>query len=414
MLVLLSIQNVEACGEIKELKSSIGTISSINETNYLITVPEGTTELTLEGTTDYAWVQNYGPRKVSTTNGKIRLEVDGASCGEGITTYFVDFKFLSNLIAENDPIVPDVQAPDNQAPGSNTDPEVGSQEPNYGVLPLTRLNISEIDFEFDPSKRIYDLAVDGTVKKLNIDAGTEDPVVNIKISDNVNDLKEGINVIQITLTDPYGNTGLYVLNIEKTKVKSSNNYLGSLVVDKYQLNFDPSITNYTLSIGKESTLNITPTTESELAQVVVLGNSNLSNGSVITVRVTAEDGSTKDYTINITRSFNIMDYWIYVVLILLILLIIIIFILMKQKKNKKNMGPQTIAGEANTAGVVQEIAPQNQSAGTNEGVIDQNNVQVSSSTPGTIKIIEPTNLDTPVQPETTVNEDQSPTEVFQL
>lgn len=89
---------------------------------------------------------------------------------------------------------------------------------------------------------------------------------------------------------------------------------------------------------------------------------------------------------------------------------------MKQKKNKKKMGPQTLEGQANTAGVVQEIAPQNQSAGSDQGAVNQNGLEThtTSSTPGTLKIIEPTNLDVQEQPSTAVNEDQSPTEVFQL
>ena len=69
--------NISACGEIKELYSSVGTISTIGETKYLVTVPKGTNEVTLTGTTDYTWVKGYEPRTVSTKNGNVELKVDG-------------------------------------------------------------------------------------------------------------------------------------------------------------------------------------------------------------------------------------------------------------------------------------------------------------------------------------------------
>lgn len=411
--------DVYACGEIKELRSSIGTVAIKNDSTYVVTVPEGTNEVTLEGTTDYTWVTGYEPRKVSTKNGRVELQVDGNACGYGIYTYYVEFKELSNIIAENEPSVPtdpSTEVPSTSVEGGETTTTTPETEINYGVLPLTRLEIDGIDFEFDPEQRVYNLEVDGNVKKLNIDAYTEDTAVTISISDSANDLKEGANVVIISLSDPYKNTGVYILNIEKTKPKSSNNFLESLTVDKYQLNFDPSISSYVLEIGKESTLNIVALPQSKEATVAILGNTNLSDGDEITIRVAAEDKTTRDYKIIIKRVFNIMDYWVYIVIVMLILLILIIMLIIKQKKNKKKMGPQTLEGQANTAGVIQEIAPQNQTAGIDTNAEDQNGVQASNANPGVVgklKIIEPTNLETPPD-NNPVSEDDSPTEVFQL
>ncbi len=411
MLSFISFENISACGEIKELYSSVGTISTIGETKYLVTVPKGTNEVTLTGTTDYTWVKGYEPRTVSTKNGNVELKVDGNACGFGTYTYFVSFKEESDIIADNE-IEQQDPAPTDQ------EPDPAPSEPiDYGVLVLSNLKISGVDISFNPETRIYDIEIVDTISKLDITPTTQDSSVTVEISSNVNDLKKGMNTVTIKLSDPYGNTGLYVLNVNKVQKKSSNNFLAGLTIEKYQLNFDPSITEYTVEIGKESVLNISAVTESELASYVILGNTNISDGDTITVRVTAENGETKDYVIKVKRKFNIMDYWIFIVIGLLLFLLLLVFTISKNKKNKKKMGPETIQGENNTAGVIQDVGSQNQNSAQTE-VFSQDGVQMASttSTPGTLRIIEPTNLDTqPVNNENSaVDEDKSPTEIFQL
>lgn len=418
-LFIITCEEVSACGEIKELSSSVGTVSVIGESKYLVTVPEGTNEVTLSGSTDYTWIEGYAPRVVSTKNGPIELKVDGNACGFGTYTYFVEFKELSPVIAENDP-TPDAQAPNSNEVGtdpSDAEPDPAPSTPvNYGVLVLNDLKIAGLDFAFSPETRVYDLEIEDTISKLDITPLTQDSSVTVRISDNAGDLQNGMNTITINLSDYYGNSGLYVLNVNKVKAKSSNNFLASLIVEKYQLNFDPSRTEYTVEIGKESVLNITAVTESELASYVVLGNTNLAGNDTITIRVTAENGETKDYVLNVKRAFNIMDYWIFIVIGLLLFLLLLVFTISKNKKNKKKMGPEVIKGETNTAGVVQEVASQNQNSTVTETFVQDadGNTTVVTTTPGTLKIIEPTNLETSSESENKVDENESPTEVFQL
>ncbi len=416
--------NVYACGEINELKSDIGTVTIIDSSNYLVTIPEGTREVTLTGSTNYKWVDGYMPRRVP-TDSTAELKVDGNACGYGIYTYFVKFKELSNTIAENDTPVTPTPAPENPTtPVTPTDPasQEGVTPPANGgtVVGSSNLILSELKIEgyddlgFDPYKYSYTLEVDYDVTNLKLTAKPADENVAISISDNVYDLKEGENIVVVTLIDPNGNRNVYNITVNRVKTKSDNNFLASITVAGYQLNFDPSITFYKLGIGKERVLNIQAETESELASYVILGNTNLSDGSEITIRVTAEDGSTKDYVLAIERVFNIMDYWIYIVITLLVLLLVLLLVIMRNKKNKKKLGPEALEGQKNTAGVIQEIAPQNSSP---VQTVDTNSSQqtVNLGTGGTLKIIKPTNLESPV--ETVVaqsTEDNSSTEVFKL
>jgi len=372
--------------------------------------------------------RGYAPRKVSTSE-RAELRVDGNACGYGIYTYFVKFKELSNIIAENtepattQPTTPSAPEVTTQTP--TTTPEEGAQTPEGLPLQLPKLSklvVKDHEFSFDPAKTEYTLEVDSTVKSINIEAVPESETVTVSISNNAYNLVEGENAVTVTLTDTATNANnVYKLTVVKEKEKSNNNYLASLVVSGYPLNFDSSVTSYDLSIGKESKLDIQVETESELANYVILGNMNLDNGSSITIRVAAEDGTTRDYVLNISRKFNIMDYWLYIILALLVVLLIVLLVIMKQKKNKKGkpVTPETVAPQASTAGVVQETVAPVQSVPSTPQSPEVSTVPPVQSN-GTLQIIEPTNIETPpVQNDMapandTVSAEEANTEVFQL
>lgn len=447
LLALLISVDVFACGEIDELRSNIGTVSVIDSSNYLVTIPKGTTEVTLTGSTKYDWVEGFAPRKVSTLK-RAELKVDGNACGYGIYTYFVKFKELSNIIAENDTPPADNNTTNNNTstnPNPTTPPTTTTTtdpnapiDPNKKEITLSKLTIKDVDLAFEPAKKEYAFEVDADVTSLEIEAIPENETITVITSTNAKELKEGENLVTITLNDEQGNTNTYNLKVTKLKAKSNNNYLASIVITGHQFNFDASTFEYTLAIKKEKMLDIQVVTESELATYDILGNANLDDGSTITIRVTAEDGTSRDYIINIVKNFDIMDYWIYIVLVLLVLLILILLLIMNQKKKKqaKKLGPEAIQGEANTAGVVQEIA----STIAPETPAQTQTTDTPVAQPGTLNIIEPTNIEAPaateaptetaVDPNTTtsatettvspaitptpVDEDSSRTEVFKL
>jgi len=237
--------------------------------------------------------------------------------------------------------------------------------------------------------------------------------VSVSISENAFSLIEGENLVAVTLVDANGNTAVYNIKVNKVPPKSNNNYLSSLKIEDYQFNFDPAKNVYELEIGKDLSLNISAVTQDTKSTYEIIGNVNLHTGSVITIKVTAEDGSVRDYVINIKRVFNIMDYWIYIVIALLLLLLGILLIISKKKKNKKKLGPQTIDGQQETAGVVQEITSQN--VAPIEPQNGEENVSVMADVQaGTLKIIEPTDIEKTDDSSNKVDEENSPTEIFEL
>jgi hypothetical protein len=82
--------------------------------------------------------------------------------------------------------------------------------------------------------------------------------------------------------------------------------LGSLTISGVTLKpaFNANTLNYTATVGNDTTsLSISATAEDSKATVTITGNTNLKVGSnTVKITVTAEDGTTKVYTIVVTRS----------------------------------------------------------------------------------------------------------------
>lgn len=97
----------------------------------------------------------------------------------------------------------------------------------------------------------------------------------------------------------------YLLTNTKPEEKSNNVNLKLLEVEGQQLSpaFSPETISYTMQIEEEVTkLEIKAEAEDEKATVTIKGNEELKEGeNIITIIVTAEDGTTKNYEIKATK-----------------------------------------------------------------------------------------------------------------
>ncbi len=89
--------------------------------------------------------------------------------------------------------------------------------------------------------------------------------------------------------------------------KNSDNNLSKLLVNNAKMSpkFEKDVTSYNVVIPKNTNkLDLSYITSDSKATVKVVGNSDLKDGknNVVEVIVTAEDGSTKTYTLNVTKS----------------------------------------------------------------------------------------------------------------
>lgn len=83
--------------------------------------------------------------------------------------------------------------------------------------------------------------------------------------------------------------------------KSTNNYLSSLEITGYTINFDKETTSYSLNVPSAGdALKVTATAEDEKATVKVSSPKLVEGTNKITVTVTAESGAKKVYTVTVT------------------------------------------------------------------------------------------------------------------
>ena len=82
---------------------------------------------------------------------------------------------------------------------------------------------------------------------------------------------------------------------------TSSYYLTDIKITGYELDFVKEVTEYTLKIKNEKTLNIVPVLEDADASYEILGNRNLKNDSVIRIQVTSADNNIQTYRITIKK-----------------------------------------------------------------------------------------------------------------
>lgn len=197
---------------------------------------------------------------------------------------------------------------------------------------LINIELSVGTIDFKPDVYIYTFSVASNVDEISVKAVPESSLAKVEVSDTK--LRVGSNEITITVTSESGSNGKYQLIVTREDYDSEDNYLKSLIVKDYDIKFDRNVFNYDLNIGSEKSLLITPTCEKTDATYSIVGNTNLKNGSKIIIKVIDKEGSTREYTINVKKSFdlsflNSLEFkWVFLILefiTIIVLLFVIIF-----------------------------------------------------------------------------------------
>lgn len=306
--------NRNTVNTLSSLKLSEGNIKFKEETtSYSLTVDHKVTSIKVEATLKddkSSFVNNYGPRTVNLKVGTNNIEIRVKAENESVKTYKI-------------------------AVTRKPDPNDVRSNNNY----LSELKLSEGKITFDKEKTSYKITVLNNVEKIDVTAKTEHAKAKYEIN-APKKLVVGKNEIIIKVTAENGSNREYKIIVDRkadNEVISGNTKLSSLGVNGYSLNFNSEIYEYNLKIASEDSLIINYQQEDETSDVIISGNENLKNGSVITISVTAEDGNNQIYKINIIKEEknNIFMYIIIGGAVLLVLLIIIIMVA-SNKKNKKD------------------------------------------------------------------------------
>lgn len=200
---------------------------------------------------------------------------------------------------------------------------------DYSLL-LKSLTVGGYDIGFDSLVYNYHLNVPNSEINLSVSYEAMQPD-NVQVTVMGNDnLNVGTNHVNIEVDNVYtGKRLMYTIYVKRFAVnekfepnptrpidppikdpnapdpslEESNAQLTSLIISGYILKFDPQVYEYDLEIADEETLNVSYRTASSKATVVVTGNENIKEGSVIEVYVQSQNGYyNKTYKVNLKRN----------------------------------------------------------------------------------------------------------------
>lgn len=209
---------------------------------------------------------------------------------------------------------------------------------------LKTLSIDNLDFIFSRRITEYNFEVLYEVKNLNISYTPYNELATIEVKGNTN-LNVGLNTIDIIVTSPDKLKStyytLYVNRLEEGKqltTPENDASLKDLYVTNYKIEFNDNIYEYNVILNEEvNSLDIKYQTNSSLSNVQILNNNNIKNGSVVTIKVTSQDGTNENnYRILVkvkktNQNFNTLII-IGIISVLLLLLFVMIIIRINRKK----------------------------------------------------------------------------------
>ena len=309
-------------------KSSVNTLNNITLSNgtlspkfnsntnvYNVEVENDVDVLTVGATlTDNksSFVNSYGPRNVHLNEGEnnVYLKVKSEAGSVRVYRLIITRKKPNNVEPEPTP----TPTPD---PTPEPTPEVSK-----ALLSSLKLSEGKIDFESNVFDYNVTVGYDVTNVVATVELENDTDTVDIKGGES---LEVGANELTITVTSSDGSVSnvytIYIIKKEADTDISGNSLLKSLVINDHAINFDPNVNEYNITIKKNETdVGIECVPDDSNASVTIEGNANLTTGSQIKIRVTAENGNYTDYLINVTgyqKKSNIIGTIFIVLLVIL-------------------------------------------------------------------------------------------------
>lgn len=278
---------------LKSLSASGYTLSpsfKANTTSYTVTVPSTATTIKLEGATNHNKATVSGLGNITLTGNETVATIKVTAEDGSVKTYTVKI--------EKEEQEQEEVKKSNDATLKKLDVS------GYTLTPTFKSNVNN-----------YSMKVRNNITSLNVTAIPNNNEAQVVISGNKN-WKEGNNTVTIKVTAEDGTVNTYIVNVERassnnntrTDNKSNDNYLKSLTIKsshEMEPSFNKDVNTYNIKVPYEvEKLDLSYITNNEKSKVEITGNEDFKVGSVNTVeiKVTAEDGSVRIYSLNVTRS----------------------------------------------------------------------------------------------------------------
>lgn len=255
----------------------------------------------------------YGPREVSLNYGENKVYVKVKAENEAVNTYTITIKRKDNRSTNN----------------------------NLKELSSTIGNI-----KFDKNTLSYSILTDQD--EITISAESEDTKASVSGTGTIK-LVNGLNELKIVVKAENQAEKVYTIKVTKvddfSTLNLSNDLLKLNLLKKYDFDFNKETSDYTVTIGSENSLEINYELEDENSTVEIIGNENLVDGSIITIKVTSIDGKQKEYKVNIKKETeeqtlttnNKKIQWILLFVSVLLNAILIIVVKINKKTNAKEL-----------------------------------------------------------------------------
>ncbi len=168
------------------------------------------------------------------------------------------------------------------------------------------LSSGSLSPSFSPSTTTYNATVNVSSVTISVTKGDNYQTVSGTGKKN---LSYGNNKFNIVVTSEAGAKKTYTINITRPDNRSTNNYLSNLTLSSGSISFNKAVTSYNVEVPfKVSSIKVGATLADSKASFVS-GNGprtvSLKAGkNTVLVKVKAENGSIKTYTLNINRKDN--------------------------------------------------------------------------------------------------------------
>ena len=234
------------------------------------------------------------------TNGEVLLTLEFTAIAEG-----KDSITLSGSVAKNE----NIQGFESLVTEINVIRKISSNN-NLSSL---KASVGTFDIAFDKDVTVYTLTVpydtesvilSGSLEDIN---STVDGLIEYKLTGD----KTTANIIVVAEDGTIKVYTVYIIKEAKpenvatpvTYYYSSNNYLKSLEIDGYEITFNKETNEYKITVKNDVTsLDIKAIPEDSRARVEITGNEKFKKGNnTVTITVTAEDGSTREYKITANK-----------------------------------------------------------------------------------------------------------------
>lgn len=188
---------------------------------------------------------------------------------------------------------------------NGTEKVESSVNSNPVTIRIASNNADLSDLQVDGTSVLNSMSFTTNNESVSITASPSDSHSKVSGTGRVN-LEYGDNKANVVVTAENGTTKTYTITIKRNDNRSTNNNLKDLRVSKGTLRFNERTTSYTVEVDTDvESITIDGSAKDSKATISGTGTKNLRLGrNRFDITVTAENGSTKVYTITVNRKDN--------------------------------------------------------------------------------------------------------------